>query len=180
MRNSLIQFFSGYSANLSKVSTLTGVALFCALYITLSLFTFHLTPTLYVGFNFLALALSCRTYGLIPNLIGAFACDFLSFSLNPQGPYMPLFSLTLMLNAIIFSFFFYKKEKISFLNIVLAKSLCTLFSNILLNSLILTMMYQTPFFTLMATRIPKNLIMLPIECILLFFTFRAYDKVRSR
>lgn len=169
-------FWSWHSASLKNVKTLTGLALFCALYVALAFFTIHITPTLFVSFSFLALAASCSLYGLWPNLIFAFAADLLGYLVNPAGTYMPLFALVLMVKAAIYSFFFYGRKKISWTQVIPAQLLVVLLCNLLLNPIILSMMYQTPFWALLLSRLLKNAILLPIECLALMALFSLIRK----
>lgn len=52
-------------------------------------------------------------------------------------------------------------------------------SHLVLNTLLLTFMYQTPFWTLVLTRLPKNLIMLPIEILLLALTLNVCTRIKT-
>lgn len=166
--------------SLLNVRVMTGLALFCALYVVLRSVTINLSPTLRISFSFLAMAASCYFYGLVPNLIMAFAADFLGFLVHPDGTYMPLFALGVMTSAVIYSLFFYRQKKIGVLRVILAKLVSTLLVNILINPLVLTMLYATPFWAQMGPRLIKNLACFPIEVILLYLTMQICIKIRQR
>lgn len=176
---SLRSFFQDHSRLKGSVRTITGVSMFVALYTALSFFTIPLTPTLRISFSFLALAASCYFYGLGPNLAGAFVCDLLGFLIHPEGGYVPFFALVLMLDALIYSLFFYGQKKVSLWRVAAARSLVMALSHLILNPLLLMFMYQTPFWSLLLTRLPKNLIMLPIEILLLALVLNICSRIKA-
>lgn len=161
---------------MNQTRTITGMALLAALYILLNTLTINLTPTLRIGFSFLALALSCSLYGFLPNVIFCLVVDFLGFMVHPDGPYMPAFALILMVKALIYSFFLYA-QKISLYKIILAQLLVVVIANILLNPLILTFLYKIPYWATVSERLIKNLICFPIECVVLVLFFKLKDRL---
>lgn len=168
------------SSPLANTRVLTGLALFLALYTVLRFVSINLTPTLRVSFSFLALAASCMCYGLWPNLILAFFCDFLGFAVHPDGAYMPLFALVIMARAVIYSAFFYNRKQISIGRILIAQLLTTILCSLILNPMLLSFMYQTPFWSLLPQRLLKNAILYPIECGLLYLVLQSVLKIRRR
>lgn len=176
---SLRTFFQEHSSLKNSVRTITGVSLFVALYTALSFFTIGLTPTLRISFSFLALAASCYFYGLGPNLAGAFVCDLLGFLIHHEGGYVPFFALVLMLDAAIYSLFFYGQKKVALWRIISARTLVMVLSHLILNPLLLMFMYQMPYWSLVMTRLPKNLIMLPIEILLMTLVLNICSRIRT-
>lgn len=167
------KFFSVRSyPPLSNLKVLSLEALLLALYLVLGLVTIPLSPTLRVSFSFLAMAISCYFFGFWPNVPFAFAADLLGYLIRPDGPYMPLFALVALVNVMIYSWFFYFQEKITLPRIIMAKGVQVVISNLILNPLILKLMYQTPFWALLSTRLVKNLIEFPVDVILLWFFLR--------
>jgi ECF transporter S component (folate family) len=158
-----------------SVRTMAGLALFCALYVVLQSVTVNLSPTLRISFSFLALAASCMCYGLVPNLVMAFAADLLGFLVHPDGTYLPFFAFILMIKAAIYSFFLYKKP-VSAKNIVAAQFIAVLVCNVLLNPLALSLLYQSPFWVLLTSRLVKNALLFPIECGLLYLVCMFVQK----
>ncbi len=138
------------------------------------------SSTLEIRFSFLALALSCALYGFWPNLVFAFVVDLLGWVVHPSGAYVPLFALVLMVKAFIYAMSFYGKDKISIPRVVVTQFLVCLICNVLLNPLLLTMMYNMPYWALVASRIVKNLCMFPIECVVLYLAFRLLPAARTR
>lgn len=166
---SVHSFFAG--ARLTSSKTIAGLSLLIALYVLLNSLTVNLSPTLRISFSFAALALSCRFYGLWPNLLFAFAADFLGFLVHPDGAYVPLFALVLAIKAAIYSLFFYGKKEVPAWQIFTAQFLADLLGNVLLNPLLLTWMYQTPYWVLVSSRLLKNAVFWPIESLVLCLLF---------
>lgn len=158
--------------------TLAGISLFCAMYTALSFVSINLSAVLRISFSFLALAASCFFYGLWPNVLMAFACDFLGWAVHPDGAYMPLFALVIIAKAVIYSLFFYRMEKISLWRVLAAQLCTTVLCSLLLNPLILSMMYGTPFSVLFTARLAKNALLYPVECFLLYLTLRVCIRLR--
>ncbi len=211
--------FDWKSAKLTSRS-MAVLAMLCALYTALGFFAINPTPTLKIGFSFLALAISCALFGFWPNVIFAIIADFLGWVVHPVGAYVPFFALILIVKALIYSVFFYKKKPVripqilaaEFLaalicnvllnpllltvlilivkaliysvffykkkpvripQILAAEFLAALICNVLLNPLLLTVMYQMPYWVLVGERLLKNLILYPIDCLLLYLCFKA-------
>lgn len=165
---------------LSNVRTLTGVAMFCALYMVLSTFNVYLTPSLRITFGFLAVAASCYFYGIVPNVIAGFICDFLGWMLHPDGGYFPGYALNAMIQAFIFASFFYGQKKVSVWKVLAARLLVVIINYICLNSLWLSLMYGDSFWVLAGMRIAKNVIMFPVDCLMLWLVLRLCSRIRQQ
>lgn len=180
MTHSLSHLLSFKSKPLGNIRTLTGMALFLALYTVLRFVSINLSPTLRISFSFLALAASCLYYGLGPNLIFAFAADFLGFAVHPDGSYMPLFALVVMARAVIYSAFFYDRKTITVRRVLIAQ-LCTMvLCSLILNPMLLSFMYQTPYWAMFGVRLLKNALLYPIECAMLYLVLQGCLKIRPR
>lgn len=164
--------FDWKSAKLTSRS-MAVLAMLCALYTALGFFAINPTPTLKIGFSFLALAISCALFGFWPNVIFAIIADFLGWVVHPVGAYVPFFALILIVKALIYSVFFYKKKPVRIPQILAAEFLAALICDVLLNPLLLTVMYQMPYWVLVGERLLKNLILYPIDCLLLYLCFKA-------
>ncbi|MCF0259272.1 MAG: folate family ECF transporter S component [Erysipelotrichaceae bacterium] len=180
MEHSKNSLFSYKSSSLFNIRVLCGISMFVALNLVLSAFKVSLSSTLRISFTFLATGASCYFFGLFPNLAAAFVCDALGWMIHPDGPYMPLFALTAMLEAAIYSFFFYGRDKIGAGRVIAAKGLTTVLSNLILHPLILSFMYQTPFWVTFSTRLVKNAVLFPVEVFLLYLVLQLCIKLRKR
>lgn len=164
--------FFNKSAKLTNTRTITGVALLVALYVLLRYLNIRISATLQISFTFLATVLCARLYGFWPSMVYSLAADFVGFMMAPDGIYNPLFALVLMVKATIYTAFFFRVEKITIPRILAAQFLASLIGNVLLNPLLLTMMFNMPYWALVASRVVKNLFCFPIECFVIYFAFR--------
>lgn len=70
------------------------------------------------------------------------------------------FTLSAILGAVIYGLFLFN-HKVTGQRIFLAQLIITLFVDVILNTLWLTMMYKTPFFGILPVRILKEVIVTP-------------------
>lgn len=168
------------SESLSHTKVLCGMALFMALDVLLGSMTVNITETLRISFTFLSVAASCYFFGLWPNVLAAFLVDLIGYLAHPVGAYMPLFALTAILNAVIYSLFFYGQNKVSVPRVLMAKGLSTILCNIIINPILLSMMYGTPIWVLMSERLVKNLFLFPIEAAMLYLVLRECSRLKKR
>lgn len=166
----LHRFFAGKPV--TKTRDIAVLSLLIAMYVLLNSLTINLSATLRISFAFAPMAVSCWLFGFWPNVLFAFAADFLGFLVHPDGVYMPFFALILLLKVVIYTYFFYGKDKISVLSIVLALFFADLLGNVLLNPLLLMVLYKMPYWVLLTSRLLKNLICWPIESLVLWILFR--------
>ena len=75
------------------------------------------------------------------------------------------------MNGLIYGFFLHRRRP-NWQRLVLAVLFQTVISNIILNTLWINILYQTPIVVLLAGRIPQNLIMAPIRFLLLYFVLK--------
>lgn len=99
------------SESLQHTRVLVGVALFMALDVLLGSLSINLTETLRISFTFLGVAASCYFLVCGQMFLPLFLVDLLGYLAHPVGPYMPLFALTAILNAVIYSVCFYGMQR---------------------------------------------------------------------
>ncbi|WP_429971602.1 folate family ECF transporter S component [Fructilactobacillus sp. Tb1] len=119
-------------------------------------------------FTFVAVALIARWYGPFWSVGIAFIVDFIQNLMSGQ-PYFFGFTVSAMLGALVYSFAFYNRKKISLLSIVLVVLFITIFINILMNTLWVSILAHTNFFAFLPIRIVKNCISLPIQIGVLYW-----------
>lgn len=163
--------------SLKNIRVITGTALFCALYMVLSMFNVYFTPTLRITFGFLAVAASCYFYGMVPNVIAAFICDFLGWMLHPDGAYFPGYAINAMIQAVIYSAFFYQMKELKVWKVLSARLLVVVINFLILNPLWLSIMYGDSFWVLASARVVKNIIMFPIDCLMLYLVLQMCIRI---
>ncbi len=174
---SFFALFSQSFLELKKLRNLTILAMLMALQLVLSLYaSVQLTDSLKLSFSFVASAVIGMLYGpFCAGLTGGIV-DVLQAVIRPTGPFFPGFTVTAVLTGIIFGCFLYKNRP-KLPRIILAKAMINLFMNVLLNSFWLYLLYGYGFFALLPTRALKNLILLPVEVLLLYLLLPQIAKI---
>lgn len=151
--------------NFSKTHRLVIMALLVAISVILSRFLSISAWNLKIGFAFIPVVMAGILFGPISAGIVAALADFLGATLLPIGQFFPGFTLTAFITGILFGVFLYKKTTMK--NIVIASILTQIIGSLLLNTLWISMLYGTPFWALMPTRIVQTCVMTVIQIILI-------------
>lgn len=161
---------------LSSPKTLTGAAMLVALYTILSFFTFKLSTALEIGFAYLALAVCGMMFGPVIGGIAGAVGDTLGFIVSPNGAFFPGFTLSAFIMGFIYGIVLYKKP-LTLKRIMLASFIVMFVCNLILTPIWLNMMYGTNLIAL--PRIIRNVIMYPINTILMYAVLKCVYSVRK-
>ena len=133
-----------------------------------------------VTWGFLGRSVCAMVCGPLMGLAFGFTEDILSFFLTGGGgyPFFPGYTLTTMLGMFFYALFFYR-AKIGIVRIFLAK-LVTNVQNVLLGALWTSILMGKAWFVTASGSAIKNLIMLPVQTILLAVLFGALLPVLRR
>ena len=164
--------FSSSLKELKSTRCLALTALLIAINIALDLLglTIKLPPNLRIGFGFLCNAAVGMLFGPVVGMMAGVCTDVLGYFAGnlTMGAYFPGYTLTAIVGGLFWGLWLYPR-KISVWRAVGAKACINLFCNIGLNTLWLTITGGKAMSVLLALRVPKNLLMLPIEAALLYF-----------
>lgn len=150
---------------------LTLAALFIALRMVIKTLKIPVNDTMNVYFTFAVNALGSYIYGPAVGFVSGAACDTISFLIKPSGPYNPAFMLIEALGSFLYGIFLYR-SRVSIVRLFLSKFSVSLICNIFLTPLfLLPYISDKSLSALMASRILKNAIMLPIETAVLAVLF---------
>ena len=141
--------------------TLTLMALLTALEIVLSRFLSLSAWNTKIGFAFVPVVLAAMLLGPLYAGIVAALADFLGALLFPVGAYFPGFTLTAFLMGLCYGLFLYKKQ--SFPRILAAVALHQLVLSLLLNTLWISILYGSPFWPLLLSRLPQCAILAAVQ-----------------
>ena len=131
------------------------------------------------------------TYAWIPNriidfmfgpVVGALyggVMDVIKFMLKPNGSFNLAYTAMAVLAGLIFGVVLYNKQ-ISFMRIVFAQALVKIFINVGMGTYLMAFERGQAFMALMPVRLIKNLIMIPLDSILLFIVLSALTKILPR
>lgn len=171
----LPKLISSSAKELKRVTSICGCAMLTALNVAVGTLFIPITPTLRIGFSSVFAGVSGMIYGpMITGTAGVIA-DSLKYMIRPDGPYFPGFAINEFLTGLIYGCFFYKKE-ITLPRVILARACITIFINLILTSIWLNMMYNSPVFTMI--RLIKNVVMFPIDVAILYAALKAAQRVK--
>lgn len=138
-----------------------------------------------IGSVFVPVGINLRVYlTFIPTCIASIiggpiyaACfggvsDVLGYLVHPTGAFFPGYTLTAMVSSVIYALFLHN-TKITILKISLAKLTVNVFSHIFLNSVWSAMLFGKGYYYFVAKSAVKNILMLPIEIIILALAIRV-------
>ena len=162
---------------LSRTRTITTAGLLLAIQMVLSSYgVIEVTDSLKISLAHLAIAPTAILFGPVVAGIQGALSDLLGFMLKPTGPYFPGFTLTAALLGVIYGMLLYKTKRTTW-QIIAARVIVCLFVNIALNTVFLTMLYGPSRLATLPIRVMKNLIQLPIDCLLLATVSKAVRRI---
>lgn len=150
-------------------------ALLIALRVALKSVSIPVGADLRIGVGFFVNAFGSMVYGPVVAILSAAVTDTLGALLFPTGPYFPLFLITEIAGALIFALFLYRAD-ITALRVILSRFCIDFFVNIVLTTPIMMAYYRVmlgkSYNVFHWPRIVKNLILFPIESVLLILFLR--------
>lgn len=105
--------------------------------------------------------------------------DIIKFITNPNGTFNIAYTAMAMLTGFLFGSVLYKKP-ISFMRIVFVQAITKVFINAIIGTHTMALTRGQAFMELFPIRLAKNLIMIPLDSILLFVVLTAIMKVLPR
>ncbi|MCQ4862808.1 MULTISPECIES: folate family ECF transporter S component [Oscillospiraceae] len=148
------------------VRAMVQVAALIAIEIVLSRFCSIATPIVKIGFGFVPIAVCGMLYGPVWAGVAGGAADLLGAVLFPIGAYFPGFTLSAVLTGVVFGLLLHR-ERAAWPRLALAVAVNCLGISLCLSTYWLTILTGSPFLALLPTRIVQNLIMIPIQFIVL-------------
>ncbi len=158
-----------------NVRVLTTAGMLVAVAVVFGFFKIPITQIIEIRFQFLPIACGAMLFGpVVGGIIGALA-DILGYLVKPTGPFFPGFTLSAVIQGILYGLFLYHRE-ITAKRVIPAQAANTLTIDFLLNPLWLSILYGRGFIVIFTERIAKNLIMFPINVVLLLVVLRPVYK----
>ena len=149
-----------------------------ALEIVLSRFLSINAWNLKIGFSFLPVAAAGMLFGpLAGGVVGALG-DFLGAVLFPIGPYYPGFTLTAFLTGCVYGLFL--RDNRGFPRVLGAVLVQQVVLSLFLNTLWISLLYGTPYGTLLVSRLVQCAVLVPIQLAALRLMGGAAEKVEGR
>ncbi|MBQ7455172.1 MAG: folate family ECF transporter S component [Clostridia bacterium] len=164
------------ASEMRSTKMLVFAALMVALRVALKSLTVQIAPSLQISFGFFVNALGSMVYGPVVALLGGAVSDTLGCVLFPTGPYFFPFILIEMASSLVFALWLYRVE-ITTLRVVLSRFCIDFFVNIVLQTPVMCLYYKMvlgkSYTVFNLPRIIKNLVLFPIESVLLVLFLQA-------
>ena len=164
------------ASELKDTRMLVFAALMVALRVALKVVKIPIAPTIDINTAFIVNAFGSMVYGPVVSLLGAAVSDTLGAILAPSGPYYFPFIFTEMAGSLIFSLFLYRAD-VSITRLVLSRFCICFFVNIVMTEPIMVryyeLFYTSQYAPFQILRIAKNMVLFPIEAVILALIFRG-------
>ena len=128
-----------------------------------------------IGFAFLAVYIGAYFYGPIGGAVVGGLGDILGALLFPIGAYFPGFTLNCALTGVIFGLLLGKKQ--TNLKIGVAVILNELGISLWITPLWLSILYGSPYWPLIVSRLPQIIIMLIVEVVTIYFMGKVLGRI---
>lgn len=156
---------------MSKTRTIAFVGLLVSMEIIFTRFLSFQTPIIRIGFGFIPIAFTAILFGPVIGGLAAAIADVLGMMIFPKGAYFPGFTLSAFLGGVVYGLFLYKKP-VTVLNVALSILLITLFIDLGLNTLWLSMITGKAAIALLIPRIYKSAIMFPVQTATIYILWK--------
>lgn len=170
------QYWLLAAKNFSDVKMLCYAAIIIALRIAVKFIVVPVSLGIDFSFDCYVNSLGSLVYGPVVGLAVGAISDTLGCILHPSGPYFFPFIITEMGSSFIFALFLWKRH-ISAPRVLLSKFTVNFICNIIATSLLMKpymrMFYGKEYNFINLTRIAKNLVLFPVEAMLITFIITA-------
>lgn len=170
------EYWRAAAGEFKKPRMLIFAALMIALRVALKSLSIPIAADLRINVAFFINAFGAMVFGPVVAIPAAAISDTLGCLLFPTGPYFFPFVFTEIAGSMIFALFFYRAE-LTAKRVILSRFCIDFFVNVALNTPVMWLYYRMvmgknyAIFDLL--RVVKNLVMFPIESVLLILFFRA-------
>lgn len=170
----IVTLFTDSAREFKSVRTIALCGLFAALAFILESFSIQVTTYIKIGFSGIPNEVVDFLFGPVLGCVFAAVMDVLKWIVHPTGAYFFGYTLNAFLAGLIYGSFFYKKP-IRLWRILAAKLLVALFINVGLGTLWSSMMYGNAFWAILPTRFIKNMIMWPVNSLVLYLILKVLE-----
>lgn len=179
------KMFLESAGEFKKINSLTAAALLIAIHTVLAfVMSFQVTASIRISISFLANIVIGAFFGPVMGFVCGGAGDLIQFIVKPTGAFFPGWTLNSAIACMIYGMFFYKKfpKKLFdvkyILRCVIALTFDTLLVNVFLGTLWVSIMYGKGFIFYLSARLFKNMMQLPINIMLTYFTLYFAKNIR--
>lgn len=175
---------------MSKLKKLILAGLLLATTIVLNRFLSIKTPILVISFSYIPIMLSAIMLGPWYTMLIAGFADLIGALLFPFGAYFVGYTISAVISGLIYGLFLYRKKEFSnksfILRLILSTLIMLIVCNCLLNTIWIYITTKEALFAILPTRLLKQLIMLPIQVVSIYFIdlglrkLKVYDSLKEK
>ena len=179
------EYWKVSAKELTSTKMLVLAALLTAMRIAIKMLKIPLAPNLNITFGFVINSVGSMIYGPVMGIITSAVSDTVGAILFPSGTYFFPYIFEEIAGGLIFALFFYR-AKISTTRVLFARFTVTLVCNIILNPCISYLYYMMldptniTYSIFTPLRLVKNLVMFPVQSLILIILFNAILPVTNR
>ena len=151
--------------------TLAQLAVLVALEVVLSRFLSINLWSNKIGFAFVPVAVTALLYGPVTTGATAAIADLIGALLFPSGPFFPGFTLTAFLNGMVYSAAFHRRATAP--RILAAVVVREMGFSLFLNTLWISILYDSAYWPLLLTRVWQCVIMVPVQFTVILIIAKA-------
>ncbi len=164
---------------LKSVKNLSLIAVFMAIWMVLNLFVVEVSSFLCISFEFISVFFVSAMFGPFVGAIFGFFGDLVCYFVHPIGAFFIWYAVSVMIDGLIYGLILYKNIYTP-KNVVFAQISRDIITNVILNSIFIWMQFGGNFFyMLIFVRIPKNIIKIPVNCLLMILLTKVFKNVIS-
>lgn len=170
----LTALFTDSAQEFKSIRTIALCGLFAALAFILESFSIQVTNYIKIGFSGLPNEMVDFLFGPVVGCLFAAAMDVFKWAVHPTGPWFFGYTLNAFLAGLIYGAFLYKKP-VRIWRILVAKLMVAMLINVALGTLWSSMLYGNVFLVILPPRFIKNLVMWPINSLVLYVLLKAFE-----
>lgn len=163
--------------NHEKTKKLTTLAILVAMHIILSRFLSYSVWNMKIGFDFLPVTVAAVVYGPAGAAVVGGLGDLVGALLFPIGPYFPGYTLSAALSGAVLGIFLHKQQSLP--RVLGAVAVNQWVISLLLTSFWISFTNLTPYWPMVATRIPQCAIMTAVQLVVLTLLPRLLRGVKG-
>lgn len=171
----LATLFTQSYQEMKQLHTVSICAMYAAISVVLGYFSVDIGPYVRIGFSGIPNRLVDYLFGPVVGGIYGGTLDILKYIVKPTGQFFPGFTFNAVLAGLLYGCIFYKKP-FTLKRILAAKLLVMMICNVFFNTLWVSVLYGKAFMVLMPVRLAKNLVMWPIDSLLLYTIGKTLER----
>ncbi len=166
--------FTDSARECRNVRTIALCGLFAALAFILESFSIQVTSYIKIGFSGVPNEMVDFLFGPVTGCFFSAAMDVFKWMVHPTGPWFFGYTLNAFLAGLVYGTFLYKKP-VRIWRIAAAKLVVAMAVNVGLGTLWNSMLYGNAFWAILPARFVKNLVMWPINSLVLYLILKVLE-----